>query len=88
MQVILNIPIIVGYLKHTDYLKAIGANIKKERESKGISQHELSFRIDISRNQIGRIERGEINTSLSALYEISTGLNVDVKELVDIEFKK
>ena len=75
----------MGYIRHTDYLIRVGERVKEIREEKGLSQHELSFRIEISRNQIGRIERGEINTSLSALYEIATGLEVDIVELIPVK---
>lgn len=68
------------YLKHPDFLKQVGDNIRRIREEKGISQQELSYRTEISRNQIGRIERGEINTGLSTIYEIAKGLEVEVKE--------
>lgn len=69
------------YLRHTDHLKRLGERIRQIRESKGISQEELSYRTELSRNQIGRIERGEINTGISTLYEIANGLEVDIKEL-------
>lgn len=68
------------YLKHPAFLKKIGENIREIRIEKNISQEELSFRTELSRNQIGRIERGEINTGLSTIYEISRGLEVDIKQ--------
>lgn len=66
------------YLRHDDKLKKLGERIRAIREEKGISQEELSFRTELSRNQIGRIERGEINTGISTLFEIANGLDVDV----------
>lgn len=69
------------YLKNLDFLKKMGKNIREIRIEKGISQEELSFRTDLSRNQIGRIERGEINTGIRTIYEISLGLEVDVKQI-------
>ena len=68
------------YLRHTDYLLKVGSNIKRIRESQGISQDELSFRTNVSKSQIGAIERGQINTGLSTLYELAMGLNVDIRE--------
>ena len=70
------------YLRHTDHLKKLGAKVKKTRESLGISQDELSFRTSLAKSQIGRIERGEINTGISTLYEIAMGLGVDIKDLL------
>lgn len=48
---------------------------------KGVSQEQLSYDTEISINQIGRIERGQINTSVSTLYEISSALDIDIQEL-------
>lgn len=67
------------YLRHSAVLIKIGENIKRIRESKNISQEELSLRTEISRNQIGRIERGTLNTGISTLFEIAKGLEVDIK---------
>jgi transcriptional regulator with XRE-family HTH domain len=75
------------YLRHTAFLRELGARIRLIRENKGISQQELSYRIDISRNQLGRIERGEINTGVSTLYEIAEGLQVGVCEFFKKEDK-
>lgn len=69
------------YLKHTNLLKRLGERIRLIRVRKLISQEELSFKTEISRNQIGRVERGEINTGISTLYEIAKGLDVELEEL-------
>jgi transcriptional regulator with XRE-family HTH domain len=71
------------YLSHPDFLKKLGRRIRKLRQDKGISQEELSYRTEISRNQIGRIERGEINTGISTIYEISLGLEVPVSDFFE-----
>ncbi len=73
------------YLKHPDFLVKLGENVRKIREEKNLSQEELSFRTEISRNQIGRIERGEINTGISTLYEIATGLDIPINKLFEFE---
>lgn len=70
------------YLKHEELIKKLGERIRSLRESKGISQEELSFRTELSRNQIGRIERGEINTGVSTLFEMEKGLAIDVREFL------
>ena len=55
------------------FLKATGNNIRQLRKSLNLSQESLSFDADIPRNQIGRIERGEINTSVITLMKNSNG---------------
>ena len=56
------------------YLKTIGINIRKLREVKGYSQFQLAIEAEIPKNQIGRIERGEINTSIYTLKRIADAL--------------
>lgn len=73
----------VPYLRHDDFLKKFGANLKKIRNERGLSQEFISFNSELSVNQIGRIERGEINTSLSTVYEIAQTIGIDVKKLFD-----
>ena len=48
---------------------------------KGMSQEELANTAEIPINQIGRIERGEINTTLVTIKAIADALNIDVTEL-------
>ena len=48
-----------------ELLKKFGKSLRDIRKSKGMSQEQLSFKANISVNQIGRIERGEINTTIS-----------------------
>ncbi|MCH2489289.1 MAG: helix-turn-helix domain-containing protein [Flavobacteriales bacterium] len=64
------------------FLKLLGANVKKVRENKGLSQFKLSIEADIPKNQVGRIERGEINTSIFTLKRIADALQVEVIEFL------
>lgn len=74
---------VVAYIRHKEYLEMFGKNILKIREEKGISQEELALNCELSKNQIGRIERGEINAGLSTIYELAQALEVQVKDLFD-----
>lgn len=56
----------------------LGKNIQKFREEQGISQSQLAFESEISLRQLGRIERGEINTTFFVLYKIGRAMNVSV----------
>jgi transcriptional regulator with XRE-family HTH domain len=75
----------MAYLRHEVFLKKFGENLRKIRLRKGFSQDEISFSTSISTNQVGRIERGEINTGLSTIYEIANCLGIEVKELFDFD---
>lgn len=64
------------------FIIEVGKKIQSRRKELKLSQETLSFDADIPRNQIGRIERGEINTSLITLFKISKALKIDVVDLL------
>ena len=68
--------------RNKELLKAFGNHIRKIRESKGISQETLAYNANIPVSQIGRIERGEINTTISTIFLLSKALNIDVSEIM------
>lgn len=51
------------------------------------SQEQLANDIDIPINQIGRIERGEINTSISVAFALTKALKIDMVELFNLKIK-
>lgn len=58
------------------FIKIVGQKIRQKRIEQNLSQEMLSYDADIPRNQIGRIERGEINTSIGKLYKIYKALKI------------
>jgi transcriptional regulator with XRE-family HTH domain len=62
-----------------------GKNLRKLRKQHQLSQEQLANDANIPINQIGRIERGEISTSISTLFMIANALKVSVKSLFDFE---
>ena len=68
-------------VKDNTYIKKFGENLKQVRLSKKMSQETLAYSSDIPISQVGRIERGEINTTISTVKVIASALNVEVKEL-------
>jgi transcriptional regulator with XRE-family HTH domain len=77
----------VAFLKHKDFLILFGKNLKRIRIEKGMSQEDIAFNSKISVNQIGRIERAEINTGLSTIFELAKTMKVEIKELFDFKEK-
>ncbi len=65
------------------FLKALGANVKRERLKKGWSQMELAYRINKDQPSINRLERGRVNPSLIYLAEIAAGLGIELKVLLE-----
>ncbi len=46
-----------------------------------LSQETLSYDANIPRNQVGRIERGEISTSITTLLKICKALKIEIRDL-------
>ena len=69
------------------FIANLGIHIRQLREKKGLSQQALADDCDIPKNQIGRIERAEINTGIRTLIRIANALDIDLKELLDFPFK-
>lgn len=59
----------------------LGERIRILRLKQNTTQSQLAFEANIPQNQLGRIERGEINTTINTLFSISAALEVDIKEL-------
>lgn len=67
------------------FLIQFGANLKKIRESKNITQAQLAIDSDIDISYISRIENGKISPSLIYLKFMADALGVEIKELFDFE---
>ena len=64
-------------------LKKFGNRLRHLRTERKISQQSLELKAGISKNQIGNIERGEVNVTLITLMAIATVLEISPKELFD-----
>ena len=71
------------YLKDEDFIKKFGQKLKQVRESKGLSQEQLSLLTEVSQSQIARTELGQVNTSISHVSIYAKFLKVDPMELFD-----
>lgn len=69
------------YFKDDLFIKKFGKHLKQLRQSKKVTQEELSYRTGFELSQIGRIERGTINTSISHISAIAKALDVHPSEL-------
>ena len=65
--------------------KALGERIRELRIKKGLSQEDLANEADIPLSQIGRIERGENNPTISTLFVIAKALEIPLKNLLDLK---
>jgi transcriptional regulator with XRE-family HTH domain len=73
------------HLRNNIAIKNFGLNIKRLRTSKSLTQKDIAFDAEIEIMQLSRIERGEINTSLSHIVAIAKALSVKPSELLEID---
>ncbi|KQM21755.1 helix-turn-helix domain-containing protein [Chryseobacterium sp. Leaf201] len=66
--------------KFENILQQIGIVILLYRLRNNFSQFSLGVEVQLSTNQIGRIERGETNPTVLTLTKLASALNVDILE--------
>jgi transcriptional regulator with XRE-family HTH domain len=69
------------------FIKKFGEKLREIRINKKLSQEMLANDANIPINQIGRIERAEISTSLSTIFKIAKALDMEPKELLNFKIK-
>ncbi|WP_091315263.1 helix-turn-helix domain-containing protein [Flavobacterium terrigena] len=69
------------------FAENFGKKIREVRIKAKLSQEMLANDANIPINQVGRIERAEINTSINTIYKLAKALGIDVKDLFDFEKK-
>lgn len=62
---------------------SIGANLKRLRTDKGLSQTELAEAVNVTQPMIAQIERGTKSLTMELGKEISEVLKVSVNELLE-----
>ena len=72
----------VNNVRDEKLLIRFGLHLKAQREKKKFSQEALANEAGIPISQIGRIERGEVNPTLSTLQALANALKMPLRELV------
>ncbi|MBD1362977.1 helix-turn-helix transcriptional regulator [Mucilaginibacter sp. ZT4R22] len=70
-----------------EFIKKVCEKIIEIRKRKGIVQEDLVDRTGFGIKQIGNIERGVSNTSISNIAAIAKALEVHPRELLDFDFE-
>jgi transcriptional regulator with XRE-family HTH domain len=65
---------------------ALGKKLKAFRKQQNISQAQLAFECNITRELLSKIEGGKINTTLKTLLALSEALNQHCRDLFDFEY--
>jgi DNA-binding XRE family transcriptional regulator len=89
LQFVLRLCFIFGVVNGSDkevVTKAFGERLREVRKSKNLSQERLGHLIGLTVSQVGRIERGEINTSLMMIYNLAVAMGVHPYYLMMADF--
>jgi transcriptional regulator with XRE-family HTH domain len=62
--------------------KIVGANVRRLRKSRGLSQEELAGEAGIAMRHLGRIERGEGNPTVEIMGKLAAVLGVHPSDLL------
>ena len=58
-----------------------GKNVQRARKKLKISQEELAEKLNISRNHVGRIEKGRVNITLVLIEKMARTLKIKPSEI-------
>ncbi len=65
-----------------DVRSRVGANVKRLREAKGLSQEELAFDAEMHRTYVSGIERGKRNPTVTVIERLALALGATSSELL------
>jgi transcriptional regulator with XRE-family HTH domain len=71
--------------KEWQRIKIFGANVRRERVRKGLTQDELAEGAEIATRNLQKIEAGEINILLTTAFRIQLALRCPYKRLMPSE---
>lgn len=75
-------------MSKNEVIRELAKRIRNARHVANITQMELAERMDCHLNCIGRIERGQVNPSLTTIIKIANALGVKAHELLpEVELK-
>lgn len=71
-------------VRNSKLIKRFGKHVKELREARNLSQEALANEADVPISQIGRIERGEVNPTLSTMDSLAQALKISLADLLKI----
>lgn len=66
----------------------LAANIKKYRIAKNLTIEELANIVGVDYSQIGRMERGKVNATVSIIFDIAAVLEIPPAQLLELNMKE
>jgi len=74
--------------QNIDLMQAFAAEVKARRGMLGVSQEELAHRSDVNRTFVAKVELAQNQPSLSVLYKLSMGLDMELPELLRLTLQR
>lgn len=65
------------------FIRDFGMNLRALREERNLSQTKLEAIAGLSKNQVWRIENGEVNTTISNLKLLAKALDIHISQLFE-----
>jgi transcriptional regulator with XRE-family HTH domain len=69
-------------MKKKSLRKNFAANLRREREARGLSQESLAHEAGLHRTYVGSVERGERNISIDNVERLAKALGVEPADLM------
>jgi transcriptional regulator with XRE-family HTH domain len=73
---------VADMLRNHPLLKQFGGMLKRLRDERGLSQHDLAVRSGMTAKHVGEIERGVAEPSITAIAALANGLRVKMSALM------
>jgi len=72
----------ISHRRNEKAIMTLANNIRKYRIEKGMTIQELANLLDVDYSQIGRMERGVVNPSISIIFDIAQILGIHPSEFL------
>lgn len=79
-----NFHLLMTAIRNEKLIKKFGLRVRSLRLERELSQEDLANDAGIPLSQVSRIERGQINASISTAHAISEALNIKLSELLNL----
>lgn len=74
-------------MRNVKYIKAFGKHLREVRLSQKLTCEKLEEITGIDAKQISRLERGERSPTISTIYALSKGMDIEPDALFRFDFK-
>ena len=64
-------------------IAVLANNIRKYRQLRNLTIQELAFQLDADYSQVGRMERGKVNFSVSLIFDLADALDIQPGQLLE-----